>query len=993
MKRILCGFFTLLMAISLGAQPKTHPLQGINKAAANKIALTDITLIPEPGQKIVNATLILENGKVLSSGTGIPIPTGFRKISLKGAWVYPGLIELWAKQNAEQESGSGCWNPAVHPQTQLSWSSKDSACAQLASQFRQEGFTTLLVSPSEGIFRGKATLTHTGNESEALEIISEKAAAFLSMEKGKSPEEYPSSLMGAMALIRQTLSDANWYASNPNPSEYNPCLQSLQDDRKEKLPFFFEATTVNDIARIQGLSKEFSQPFIIKGTGREYERVHSGELAGSKLIIPLNFPLPPSTDNWEQEKKASLFVLRHWAWATANAAELEKNGYEFCFSSEGLKSLSQLRPAIRKSIDRGLSADRALAALTTLPAAWLGMQGKLGCLKPGASADLAIFSGDIFDPETYLLETWVQGKAYPIASPAIRQGIEGVYSIKTNSIQIDTLHILKQGKNLKAEIKDPDKKTQSVKIEYNTGIWEFSIRTDSLTPPLLLQGVWHQDTLSGRTGNNTWTAVRRGSLPMKAQEVKKDTITLPPLPYPNRAWGLYEVPKAETWLIKNVQVWTNVADSIFSQKLGITPDTTGGILRTADVLISDGKIQQVGKQLSAPNAQIIDGKGLHLTPGIIDEHSHIAIERGVNEGTQAITAEVRIGDAVRAEDLNIFRQLAGGVTTSQLLHGSANPIGGQSAIIKLRWGMPATEMIMKEAPPFIKFALGENVKQSNWGDRHTSRFPQSRPGVEQIIEDGFQRALVYEQAQKAGGTGFRRDLELETLVEILRGKRFITCHSYVQSEITMLMRLAEKYNFRINTFTHVLEGYKIADKIKAHGASASSFSDWWAYKYEVIDAIPYNGALLTEAGVNTGFNSDDAEMGRRLNQEAAKAVKYGGLSEAEALKLVTLNPAKMLKIDALVGSIEPGKQADVVLWSDHPLSVYARAMKTWVDGKLFYDVEKLPELQTRMMAEKEWLLQRARQAGKNGTAEHSEDIQDNYYHCETLEQEAHEYSR
>jgi imidazolonepropionase-like amidohydrolase len=265
--------------------------------------------------------------------------------------------------------------------------------------------------------------------------------------------------------------------------------------------------------------------------------------------------------------------------------------------------------------------------------------------------------------------------------------------------------------------------------------------------------------------------------------------------------------------------------------------------------------------------------------------------------------------------------------------------------------------------------------------------------VEQIIEDGFQRALVYEQAQKAGGTGFRRDLELETLVEILRGKRFITCHSYVQSEITMLMRLAEKYNFRINTFTHVLEGYKIADKIKAHGASASSFSDWWAYKYEVIDAIPYNGALLTEAGVNTGFNSDDAEMGRRLNQEAAKAVKYGGLSEAEALKLVTLNPAKMLRIDALVGSIEPGKQADVVLWSDYPLSVYARAMKTWVDGKLFYDVEKLPELQTRMMAEKEWLLQRARQAGKNGTAEHSEDIQDNYYHCETLEQEAHEYSR
>lgn len=993
MKRILWGILTLLTWISLGAQPKTHPLQGIHKAPSNKIALTHVTLIPEPGQKIENATLLIENGKVKSAAAGMAVPKGYIEFNLTGAWVYPGLIELWAKQEAQNSSDAGCWNPAVHPEVHISWNTNDSACSRMANRFRQEGFTTLLVSPDNGIFRGKASLVHTGTELPELEIITPEAASFLSFEKGKSQEEYPSSLMGAMALIRQTFLDADWYARNPNPAEYNPCLKALHQDRKNKIPFFFEATSLNDIARIRSLGQEHSLPFIIKGTGREYERVSSGEMKDCRLILPLNFPLPPQTGTLELEKKASLYVLRHWAWAPANAATLDKNNYEFSFTTDGLKSLSQYRSAIRKAMDRGLSADKALAALTTQPAAWLGMQGKIGCLKPGAFADLAIFSGDIFEAESYLLETWIQGKQYPIVAPELRQNPEGVFVLQTPNFRTDSLFIQKQGKTLKAEIKEPGKKSIPVRLNYTGGLWEMSFSLDSNSVPILLSGTRNQDTIAGMLGNGRWTAIRTAAIPVSAKEVKLDTISLPPLPYPNRAWGLYEMPKADTWLIQNVQVWTNVADNVFQQKMGMAPDVKGGILKEADVLISQGKIQQVGKNLSAPTATVIEGKGLHLTPGIIDEHSHIGIERGVNEGTQAITAEVRIGDAVRAEDLNIFRQLAGGVTTSQLLHGSANPIGGQSAIIKLRWGQPASELLMKEASPFIKFALGENVKQSNWGDRHTVRFPQSRPGVEQIIEDGFQRALSYEKEKASGSLSFRKDLELETLNEILQGKRFITCHSYVQSEITMLMRLAEKYKFRINTFTHVLEGYKIADKIKAHGASASSFSDWWAYKYEVIDAIPYNGALLTRAGVNTSFNSDDAEMGRRLNQEAAKAIKYGGLSEAEALQLVTLNPAKMLRIDAFVGSIEPGKQADVVLWSDHPLSVYAKASKTWVDGKLLYDIEKLPGMQAQMTAEKEWLMHRARIAGKQGTAEHSDDINDNFYHCDTLEQEAHEYSK
>ncbi|MCE9540330.1 MAG: amidohydrolase family protein, partial [Bacteroidetes bacterium] len=375
-------------------------------------------------------------------------------------------------------------------------------------------------------------------------------------------------------------------------------------------------------------------------------------------------------------------------------------------------------------------------------------------------------------------------------------------------------------------------------------------------------------------------------------------------------------------------------------------------------------------------AKIIDGTGKHLTAGIIDEHSHIAISNGVNEGAQASSAEVRIGDVVNSEDINIYRQLAGGVTSAQLLHGSANPIGGQSALIKLRWGKSPEEMKFTKADGFIKFALGENVKQSNWGDFNTIRFPQSRMGVEQVYYDSFIRAKEYDAKQKAFSLlsdkaknisgPFRRDLELEALTEILNKKRFITCHSYVQSEINMLMHVADSMGFKVNTFTHVLEGYKVADKMKTHGAGASTFSDWWAYKMEVQDAIPYNAALLTQMGITTAINSDDAEMGRRLNQEAAKSVKYGGMTEEEALKMVTLNPAKLLHIDNKVGSIKVGKDADLVLWSDNPLSIYAKAEKTIIDGLIYFDKDEDIKLRDDIQKERARIIQKMIEEKKGG---------------------------
>jgi imidazolonepropionase-like amidohydrolase len=389
---------------------------------------------------------------------------------------------------------------------------------------------------------------------------------------------------------------------------------------------------------------------------------------------------------------------------------------------------------------------------------------------------------------------------------------------------------------------------------------------------------------------------------------------------------------------KNATVWTNESE---------------GILVGADVLVQNGLISKIGKNLKNKKAIVIDATGKHLTSGIVDEHSHIAAA-SINEGGQNSSAEVSIEDVIDADDVDIYRNLAGGVTSIQILHGSANPIGGRSAIIKLKWGSSAKELIYNDSPKFIKFALGENVKQSNWGS--FNRFPQTRMGVEQLYIDYFTRAKAYDAKQKSGKS-YRKDVEMEVLAQILNKERFISCHSYVQSEINMLMKVAEKFDFNINTFTHILEGYKVADKMKAHGVGASTFSDWWAYKFEVNDAIPYNASILNAMGVVTAINSDDAEMSRRLNQEAAKAIKYGGTSEEDAWKMVTLNPAKLLHIDHRVGSIKVGKDADLVLWSHSPLSIYAKAEKTIIEGTTYFDSVRDKNMRTSIQSDRNTLIE------------------------------------
>ncbi len=421
---------------------------------------------------------------------------------------------------------------------------------------------------------------------------------------------------------------------------------------------------------------------------------------------------------------------------------------------------------------------------------------------------------------------------------------------------------------------------------------------------------------------------------------------------------------AETFVIQNATIWTMAKGKI-----------------TGSVVVKDGKIDQVGEKVMVPQgAKIIDAGGQHLIPGIIDAHSHIAAE-AINEGSVSVSSMVGIGDVINAEDIAIYRALAGGVTTANILHGSANSIGGQTNIIKMRWGKDAQAVLFEGAMPGIKFALGENPKRAGNSAQNVGgagarplRYPATRMGVEDVIRQAFIDASEYRKtwqdyrARLAKGERIaepKRDLKLDPLVEVLEGKRHVHAHCYRADEILMLLRVADEFGFKIRTLQHVLEGYKVAKEIAAHGAGASTFSDWWSYKVEAFDAIPYNAAIMHKKGVLVSLNSDSAELMRHLNTEAAKVVKYGGVTEEEALAMVTINPAKQLGIDTRVGSIEVGKDADLVLYDKNPLSNYAKVQRVWIDGSPYFDRDKDISDRAAKEARKKGLMEKEKQQAQS----------------------------
>jgi imidazolonepropionase-like amidohydrolase len=430
--------------------------------------------------------------------------------------------------------------------------------------------------------------------------------------------------------------------------------------------------------------------------------------------------------------------------------------------------------------------------------------------------------------------------------------------------------------------------------------------------------------------------------------------------------GAAVLTNAETILIRNATVLT----------------VTKGTVQNGSVLIENGKVAAVGKNVSAPaDATVVDATGKFLMPGIIDCHSHTAVEGGVNEGTVSDSSMVNIQDVIDPTDINIYRALAGGLTVSNVLHGSANAIGGQTEVIKLRWGKTAKEMAFEGATPGIKFALGENPKRQgqptqnlfSLGTPQERRYPGTRMGVEEVIRESFAEAKTYQAEWKEYNAKVargehpvppRKDLRLEPLVEVLEGKRYVHAHCYRSDEILMLLRVADEMGFKVRTLQHVLEGYKVAKEIAAHGTGASTFSDWWSYKIEAFDATPYNAAIMTRKGVVVSLNSDSDELQRHLNLEAAKTMRYGGLSETEALAMVTINPAKQLGVDNKVGSIEVGKSADLVLFDQHPLSNASKPLKVWIDGHEYFDRDRDLEIRSRFQAEKKNLLDKENAKGK-----------------------------
>lgn len=989
------GLFTAIavaMFVFAGSR-STAPTIGIHQNTPGVHALINARIVQSPGHVIDKGVVIIRDGVIEAVGADVKPPPDARIWDLAGYTVYPGLIDLSSHYGLSADSasggtapakpaGAGYWNPLVHPE-------RDAAelfqpAPDVAGNYRAQGFTSALTSPPKGIFRGAGALVSLGDGAATSLVLVPRFSQHLAFEPTGN-DDYPTSLMGAIALIRQTFYDAHWFgvawdAYHDHPAlerpEENESLAALRAAASGKQTVILEVSDELNFLRADKIGQEFKLNLWIHGSGYEYRRLDLVKQSGRPVIVPVNFPEPPDVDSPEDALNVSLDVLRHWDLAPENPKRLFEAGVPIALTADGLKDIADFRKSVRKAIERGLPEDAALGALTTAPAHWLGKDDQLGVVAPGAIADLVVTDGPLFAEKTKIYDTWVDGIRYEITKRPdldLRGRWQATLTFADGKSDSFVIELKGEKDKLKGSISKGDKSADLEDPAVQSRILSFTFKGKDLgyngvtrMSATVSSAGWMGTGVTGEGVPFDWTAA---PIPLAAQSPVTTASTTPaapppaapatpveptPVTYPPGAYGRSAPPDQPEWiLVKNATIWTSGPQ---------------GKLEGADLLIHRGKTEKVGKNLEAPkNALVIDAYGKHVTPGLIDAHSHTAISGDVNEGTHAVTAEVRIGDVVNPNDPYLYWQLAGGLTMAHIMHGSANPIGGQNQIIKFRWGASPEEMKYEHAPKVIKFALGENVKQSNWGDQYTTRYPQTRMGVEEVFRDSFQAARDYERSwndynkkQQRGEPAIppRRDLQLDALVEVLHGEREIECHSYRQDEVEMLMRVTEEFGIHVGMFHHILEGYKVADQIAKHGAGATAFSDWWAYKIEVYDAIPYNGALMHDVGVIVSFNSDSGEMARRLNVEAAKAVKYGGLSEEEALKFVTINPAKQYHMDKWVGSLEPGKDADFVLWNGDPLSDYSHAEQTWIDGRKYFDIEEDHWMRGEVQKERERLIQK-----------------------------------
>lgn len=938
----LLAICTLLTApAARAATPRVHAIVGAR-------------IVTAPGAVIERGTIVMRDGLIVAVGASVTVPADARIWPGDSLTVYPGLIDAYVLPSESGGAGATTPSPAGRPGPRTGADEPARGASsplvvvrsdyrtiehlaltteQLGS-LRAAGFTAAQVAPRTGVMRGTSAVVGLGDGplgGHTLVADANQVVALAPQRQG-----YPGSLMGVIAVVRQAFRDAAWYrdvnaawARRPAASErpaVDNSLAALQPAIGGRQSVLFVSDGMLQALRAAALAKEAGVVARIVGAGDEYKRAGLIARTGAPLIVPVNFPEPPDVSTPDKAIEVATEDLRAWQDAPGNAAALTKAGVTFALTANGLKDVKSFPGAVGRAVDRGLTEAQALAALTTTPARMLGLESRLGTLAAGKVANLTVTRGALFRGGK-VREVWVEGDRYETAkdetTPKGDWRVDwggGEHALAVKADKDTTVSLVVGADTLSGRAVRLDDARLRFTVTRGAGPEEsFDLRAanDALTGTLAVAGVG-EHRVRGRAVRKDDKAARKDPTPVVSPAVMGNT----------EPWRMAAPAQPAAVLVRGATVWTA---------------GPRGTLENADLLVRAGRIVAVGRDLTAPaGAVIVDGRGKHVAPGIIDEHSHSAILGNVNECTNSVTCEVRIQDVINSESTNLYRQLAGGATVMHLLHGSCNAIGGQAAVIRNKWGAPPDELFMADAPPSVKFALGENPKQSNFGADRTDRYPKTRAGVEETIREAFTRAKDYDRARAEWRAGRRPlpprdDLQLDALSEIVSGKRLIHCHSYRADEILMLMRLAEEFGFRVNTFTHVLEGYKVANELAAHGASGIGFTDWWQYKQEVIDAIPWNGWLMWDRGVNAGFNSDSDELARRLNTEAAKAIKYGGMPPEEAIKMVTINPARSLRIDGRMGSLEPGKEADFAIWSGSPLSPYSRCEQTWIEGRKYFD--------------------------------------------------------
>lgn len=925
MRRCLCTLLVMLLAALLGSafsgpEPQA-PLQ------PTVFVLKNVRVYLDAETQLERANVVIRDGLIHSIGKDIPVPADAIVLDEPGSVVYPGFIDAvssWGqdsqKRPADQTTLDGydlssetlAKTPmenrkGLMPQFQAIDALKIEA--EPLEGWQKQGVVARMILPGDGLIAGQSALLLMNDTTPRRAVLRNRVGMFSNFHRWSGPG-YPSTLMGNMAHLRQFFLDVGYHARQKASYDQHPvgrepspdvALEAMEPVMAGKLPLFIAADTADEIHRALDFAAEFHLKPTIWGGAEAWKVADRLQKEQVSLVLRLDLDdfAPPrrrfSIDGSEEQERledkpklparveADQKKKKEQRWKTASV--LAASNVRFAFGSHGLKKPEDFLKAVRQNIDAGLPASKALTALTSHGATILGAERQFGRITQGSPAHLVVMDGDFEKKSTSVKYLFIDGKRTDYTFPRLE--------------------------------------SKPTPVQEGPGQRPNRERVSPESPP--------------RTpGQRTPPTVSEKPLSERKDRPEKKGIDSKEETNPKQPATTTVDPASELDGDRKPTVHTGGNCLI---KGGTILTVTNGRL-IGDLLIQNGKIAAIGKNLTAPaGVAVIEAKGLFLMPGIIDTHCHFAMTGGVNDASLSAVPEIRVRDIINSEDVNIYRGLAGGLTTARLLHGSANCIGGQDAVIKLKYGTSAKQMLVADAPRGIKFALGENVKRSS------GRFPNSRLGVEAVLIRAFTEAdeyrrqqLQYEKEKTTEKLPVpRRDLRLEALADILDGKLLIHCHCYRADEILMLMRVADRFGFKVKSLQHCLEGYKVAPEIAAHGASISTFSDWWAYKLEAYDAIPYNAALLQEAGGLICLKSDSNELMRHLYQEAAKLQKYGGLSQEDALKTITINAAKQLGLDGRLGSLEVGKDADIAIFNGHPLDGYARCVMTLVEGEVYFE--------------------------------------------------------